>query len=303
MTILNVNYLKETQTKSSLLSGLLSKPIDYNVDIQMQANNQYADQNKIKSELNSNTGSSSCSRSSFSTISSNHKNIPIENFSLVNWTWSSELVNLYSALLSDDQKSICIHPYCNSCFETIAIRTNEPLKRDKITYWEVIFNKNISQGTSVMIGIGTRNARVHSTGYLNLVGMDEFGWGLSNKGHIWHSNTSRKFCDAFDKEHNENEPFMRIGCLYDGCTGTLAYYRNGVFLGIAFQNIRTNEQLYPMISSTVSKTIMRIDFVCESFPTLKELSRNSVIKHAANQEFMQMSKQILPKTLVNYLNN
>jgi SPRY domain-containing SOCS box protein 3 len=302
MTILNINYFKETQTKSSLLSALLSKPIDYNVDIQMQTNNQNVDQNKIKSELN--TKESSCSSScGFSNASNNPKNIPLENFSLVNWTWSSELVNSYSTLLSDDQKSICIHPYCNSCFETIAIRTNEPLKRDKMTYWEIVFDKNITQGTSVMIGVGTRNARVHSTGYLNLIGMDEFGWGLSSKGHIWHSNNSRKFCDPFDKAQNENETLLRIGCLYDGRTGTLAYYRNGVFLGVGFQNIRTNEQLYPMVSSTVSKTIMRIEFVCESFPTLKELSRNSIVNQAANQEFLQMSKNILPKTLVNYLNN
>ena len=39
-------------------------------------------------------------------------------------------------------------------------------------------------GTSMMFGIGTREARLHVDAFVNMLGEDEHSWGLSHKVRI-----------------------------------------------------------------------------------------------------------------------
>lgn len=59
---------------------------------------------------------------------------------------------------------------------TAAIRANLPINiyRNKY-YWEVLLKDKI-YGTSMMIGLTTSNARLHSNSYMNLIGEDSYGW-------------------------------------------------------------------------------------------------------------------------------
>jgi len=84
----------------------------------------------------------------------------------------------------------------------------------------------------MMFGIGTKKARLHVNSFTNLLGEDEHGWGLSHKGLIWHRGNESRFCPRF----RENEA-TKIGILFDGFAGTLSYYKDDVFLGIAFRGL------------------------------------------------------------------
>jgi len=224
--------------------------------------------------------------------------VPFKSHKPLDWSWHYEMesgcnVDSPPLLLSNDAKSVCFHPYCMGCFETNAIRGNKPLKLNALTYWEISLAEGVCAGTSVMVGVGRSRAKLNSNGYINLIGGDAHGWGLSNKGHLWHDNQSRVYCNPLSDDNNKGS--IRIGCLFDGYNGRLAFFKNGVCLGVAFENLldTSNSQcdsddegnllLYPMVSSTVSKSVMRLEMACENFATLKEMCRESVQKQIMEQ--------------------
>lgn len=223
-------------------------------------------------------------------IKSLKKNInPIKsNFSL-NWQWQSN--DITDSIVSEDLKSVCFHSNCSSCFETTAVRGAKALKKNAFTYWEItILNKQCT-GTSLMIGIGTAKANMKTTGYLNLIGSDQFSYGLAHTGHKWHANKSSLYCDQFES----NGP-VTIGCLFDGYKGTLSYYKDNKCLGIAFDNLfDQNDSFYPMVSSTVAQSVFRLECAYQNMPSLQELCRQQVVNS-------QLNTSQLPKSIVNYIN-
>ena len=265
------------------------------------------------------------------TCSASSVRAPFKAYKPLDWSWSYEMESSCNAdspplLLSADAKTVCFHPYCMGCFETNAIRVNRALKLNAFTYWEVSLPEAVCGGTSVMVGVGRRGAKLNANGYINLIGADQQSWGLSNKGALWHDNETRAHCPPFDVDSGAN---MRIGCLFDGYHGRLAFFRNGVYLGVAFDNLITRNaqglcdaehELYAMVSSTVSKSMMRLEVACESFATLKEMCRERVqqqIRAHASETHDQAAHNVyetfiykrsslatyLPKTVVDYLSN
>jgi SPRY domain-containing SOCS box protein 3 len=217
-------------------------------------------------------------------------NVPIKSgYHKIDWQWSQ---STESTILSNDKKSVCFHAECESCFETDAVRGNKPLKRNAFTYWEVnILNEHLN-GTSMQIGIGNKNAHFNTIGYLNLLGSDKNSYGLTHTGQLWHRNEGTKFCESW------NEPEAIIGCLFNGYNGQLSYYKNGKCLGVAFKNIDMNENLYPMISSTIAQSAFRLGFVCETFPSLKDLCRKSIV-----EQRISTFNENLPRTVLSFLKN
>ncbi|KAL2088768.1 hypothetical protein ACEWY4_015667 [Coilia grayii] len=117
-------------------------------------------------------------------------------------------------------------------------------------YWEIEFTEP-PYGTSVMVGLGTQQARLHTDQIqcINLLGMDEESWGLSYKGSLWHNGKSKKYTEAFyDKS-------TVIGVLLDLSSGGLSFYRNGVSLGLAFSGLdKVSRPLYPLVCSSAPET-------------------------------------------------
>ena len=198
------------------------------------------------------------------------------------------------------------HP--NKSFGTSAIRGDRPLLKNAFTYWQITISDRIF-GTSIMIGIGTKDAKTKSIGYLNLLGIDSNSWGLSHKGILWHDNCSKQFTNAFD----ENK-CVKIGCLFDGYKGRLAYFINDVYMGIAFDDIKVArrmeggeekgeevECLYPMISSTMSQCIMKLDFCYQTFPTLQEICRAIVVKNSNLFNSIKLEYPFIPQNIKEYL--
>jgi len=134
-------------------------------------------------------------------------------------------------------------------------------------FWEVTLLEPAS-GTSLMVGIGTRKAILHLSDYkyMDLIGMDENSWGLTYKGNLWHAASCQKsYCEPF------YEAGTVIGVHLNLYTGTLAFYRNGKNLGVAFTGLnQVTEPLYPMISSTAAITEMQLGVTSCRYLTLQE---------------------------------
>ncbi len=117
-----------------------------------------------------------------------------------------------------------------------------------------------------MFGIATKQARLHANSFINMLGEDEHGWGLSHKGLIWHNGHWKYFTKPF----RENVA-TTIGLLFDAGQGTLSYFRDGIPLGIAFTGLNMiQEDLFPMICSTAAKTEMTVCNQRREFYNLQE---------------------------------
>lgn len=118
----------------------------------------------------------------------------------------------------------------------------------------------------MMFGIGTKRGRLHAESFLNMIGEDEHGWGLSHKGALWHNNQWVQFTKPF----LENKP-TTIGLLFDAGQGTLTYFKDGLCLGVAFTGLNAiTEKLYPVVCSTAAKTEMTLANTRRDFFSLQD---------------------------------
>lgn len=157
------------------------------------------------------------------------------------------------------------------------------------------FNNVILPSNSMMFGIGTADVRLQANKFVNMLGEDENGWGLSHKGLLWHSGIAYKFAKRFV----ENQA-TKIGIYFDGINGTLTYFKDGVCLGVAFNGLhKIDKPLYPYVMSTAAKTEMYLAETRRVFPELKDLCRGEILKRIKDKSDLEHLE--LPIVVVDYL--
>lgn len=109
-------------------------------------------------------------------------------------------------------------------------RITRPVNNGRF-YWELHLGDRMF-GTSIMVGVGTAGVRTNTTGYKNLIGEDEHGWGLSHKGVVWHGGLWSPYTEPFPQNESTT-----IGVLFDGVAGTLGFFKDGRWLGVAFTGL------------------------------------------------------------------
>ena len=212
---------------------------------------------------------------------------PIRDCCRDEWTWDRNARSHEVRLITD--RHARFHP--NWSNGTAAVRGSTALNRGS-HYWEVHVSHRVF-GTSMMFGVATRRARLHANSFLNLLGQDEQSWGLSHKGVLWHAGESRTFTQAFV----ENRPTV-IGVLFDSHKRTLSYYKDRRFLGVAFQGLDIQEELFPIVSSTAAKTEMTLGLQLRSFDSLQDRCRDVIAQFSRNN---QLDRLPLPVPLLRYI--
>ncbi|XP_078062942.1 SPRY domain-containing SOCS box protein 3 isoform X2 [Mustelus asterias] len=142
-------------------------------------------------------------------------------------------------------------------------------------YWEVKFLE-APYGTSVMVGAGTKQACLHLGNYtfVNLLGMDSESWGLSYRGTIWHGGLSKRYTEPFYDEATI------IGVDLNLYEGTMAFYKNGHNLGVAFTGLnKAGVPLHPIVSSTAAETELQLGVRSCRFISLREQCLHTVLQH------------------------
>jgi SPRY domain-containing SOCS box protein 3 len=98
----------------------------------------------------------------------------------------------------------------------------------------------------MMFGIGKDSSKLLSPILFETLigGEDSNSYGLSHKGYLYHNGFVRQFCEPA----RDRQPLV-VGVLFDGPRRELSYFMDGVYMGIAFENLALdNEVYYPMIS-------------------------------------------------------
>ncbi|XP_064087883.1 SPRY domain-containing SOCS box protein 3-like [Macrobrachium nipponense] len=204
------------------------------------------------------------------------------------WRWSqhhkSHEVRLYA-------RTALFHP--NWSHGTAAVRGTHEINGG-LHYWEVHVSQRLF-GTAVMFGVCTSSARLHADTFVSLIGEDEFGWGLSHKGLLWHNGIWRKYTEPF----RENRA-TTIGVLFDGERGILGFFKDSRWLGVAFTGLdAVTEPLYPVIASTAAKTELSLGVTRRGWLGLQDRARHALLS-ALPQPHMLYTLP-LPPALRHYL--
>ena len=146
-----------------------------------------------------------------------------------------------------------------------------------------------------MFGVCTDQQRLHADAFINLIGENCHGWGLSHKGLAWHDGKWHHFTKPF----RENEA-TTIGMLFDGVSGTLTYYKDGECLGTAFTDLHeVTEDIFPVISSTAAKTEMVVGLRMRGYQDLQDRCRAAIVasmRHPSLIEYLP-----LPNRMIDYV--
>lgn len=264
-----------------MLLAALNRPVDHlNKIAVIELNCKKESSQQVKMELDE-----------FSSEPVANASVPLKNYHVLNWNWLKSESD--KQMYSDDLKTVCLHPFCTGCFKTDGVRVEQALKRNAFTYWQVEISKGALSGTSTMIGVGKARKNLSSIGYLNLIGCDQISWGLSTRGLLWHNNNYAKYCEAVQ----DAQP-VRIGCLFDGFSGRLSFFINDKYMGLAFDNIDLDEPIYPMVTSTVTKSLFKLTHVFESFPSLQDICKSNINKNSHLFNHVD-----IPRHLENFLGN
>ena len=194
-------------------------------------------------------------------------------------------------LYGPKQRIAHFHP--NWSNGTTGVRGTRALNGGRF-YWEV----NISQrifGTSMMFGIGTKKARLHVDGFVNMLGEDTNSWGISHKGLLWHGGKHRQYTKPF-----QENVATTVGVFFDGLEGTLSFYKDNTCLGEAFSGLQeVSEPLYPIVCSTAAKTEMTLGVLKRDFISLQDRCRASILACLTQEQ--QIDSLQLPVRIKKYI--
>jgi SPRY domain-containing SOCS box protein 3 len=217
--------------------------------------------------------------------------VPLREGCPEHWIWDKRDKSHEVRLFGPRHHIAHFHP--NWSNGTAGVRGTESLNRS-VHYWEIHISQRIF-GTSMMFGIGTKNARLHVDSFVNLLGEDCESWGLSHKGLIWHNGKWRQYTKGF----RENES-TTIGMLFDGFQGTLTYFKDSICLGVAFTGLnRVQQELYPIVCSTAAKTEMTLGVTLRGFTSLQDRCRAMITRYVHEHE--EVDDLPLPNKIKSYI--
>lgn len=205
------------------------------------------------------------------------------------------------SVLSHDSHSACLHAQCSSCFETEAARADTPIRRNCITTFEWHVSSHTTSGTSVMFGVCTESARLHSSnGYTDLFGGDKSSLALSSRGRLHYNGYSWPYCESFDdgREHT-------VRCVVNMSLGVIRFYVDGRLMGGGQQSLgdglndATGSRVYACVASTSNRSIFRLTRVYETYTTLKEMCVERIEADSSGQlMWTGLNEYRLPKSVL-----
>ena len=160
----------------------------------------------------------------------------------------------------DKSLNIVILPHTNSLiFRRYPVAQSTDCIRGKMGYssglhiWEIKWPAN-QRGTHAVIGVATKDAPLHCSGYKSLIGSngESWGWdiGRSKLMHDYTNNQPKTYPSyLLEKEEVIVVP-EKVSVILDMDEGTLAYMVDGQYLGVAFRGLKAlNKPLYPIVSA------------------------------------------------------
>uniref|UniRef100_A0A7E5A0M4 B30.2/SPRY domain-containing protein n=2 Tax=Panagrellus redivivus TaxID=6233 RepID=A0A7E5A0M4_PANRE len=175
---------------------------------------------------------------------------PPDAATLEKYAWNPEDRSLNIYVKEDDPLTFHRHPVAQS---TDCIR-------GKVGYsngfhvWQITWPKR-QRGTHAVVGVCTKEAPLHHTGYVSLIGQntESYGWDIiRNKcSHNGKATAVWAYPTITDLDPEDATP-SNIGdsfyCILDMDEGFMAFATDKQFLGVAFRGLK-GKKLYPVVSA------------------------------------------------------
>ncbi|XP_042345119.1 SPRY domain-containing SOCS box protein 2 [Plectropomus leopardus] len=192
--------------------------------------------------------------------------------------------------------------------------------------WEVLWSPE-HRGSHAVVGISRQSCPLQASGYNVLVGGDAQSWGWELKtSQLWHAGQRvRLYPGTRARCHSEATEDLRtkfsasshtkvaqtplpiperVLLVLDADAGTLGFFVEGSFLGVAFKDLPCGVELFPAVSSVRGGARIRLRYLngaTRDPPALMALCGLSIRQFLGQQRQNQMDKLPLPPYLQHYL--
>lgn len=200
--------------------------------------------------------------------------MPVEFGNATEWKWNSSKIPTNGVNFSKENGGqATIHSRTTSGM--VALRSSSPLNNLRC-YWEVEV-KFKTTTSELMFGVCADDFPVKFRTFNQAARSKQFcSWILSQNGLVYHAAKPTVYTTPFKLGRE-----FTMGFLFDSSAGTLSYYKNGEYLGVAFNNMRepSGLPLFPMICSSNSARVrLTLKNVRTELPTMKERCRDILIR-------------------------
>ncbi|KAK0400100.1 hypothetical protein QR680_003357 [Steinernema hermaphroditum] len=203
------------------------------------------------------------------------------------WTWDEEFSTGYKPIVYKGA-GVIFHPELS--FGTAAARVNKPLTSKTVAYWEIKVPHPLF-GTSIMFGVGTKDARTTlPISFNDLLGEDDCSIGLNHHGKLLLSGDKYDFCNPLSSGKPEG---ITLGILFNGPQASISFFNEGFKLGTASLKLDLSQTYYPMVASTAQRSQFIITRQLVAAPTCPTLFE-SAVRRVASMVVCDGAVEVLP---------
>ena len=216
-----------------------------------------------------------------------------EHLPYCEWHWNDKDCGK-DLILHRNKLGVTFHP--NKSSGCVAVRGTKVLRPNMEHYFEVEM-RGPFHGKARQVGIGTKHTALQSNNcdFYPLIGKDLSSWGVNYDGSKSNAGNTKRHISIDPDKYD----IIRVGVHYDSYYGTISFELNGKSLSIAYENVHTNIDMYPMLCGSAANTQMRLTYSGSSVASLKAISRGVIRSSVANEK--DLEKLALPTHLKSYL--
>uniref|UniRef100_A0A0N5C671 B30.2/SPRY domain-containing protein n=1 Tax=Strongyloides papillosus TaxID=174720 RepID=A0A0N5C671_STREA len=231
---------------------------------------------------------------------------PLDQKVMEDHAWNPNDRSLNIFVKDDDPLTLHRHPVAQS---TDCIR-------GKVGYshgfhvWKITWPRE-QRGTHAVIGVATKEARLHAVGYTSLIGStsDSYGWDIVRL-KCSHDARHREQWDYPSNEYIPNGLFgdttdvpETIYCILDMDEGYMAFATDEKYLGVAFRGLK-GKTLYPIVSAVWGHCEITIKYLGgfpPEAPSLMSTCRRAIRSHLGRRNTKNIYDLNLPRCCIDYL--
>lgn len=216
-----------------------------------------------------------------------------EHLPFCEWRWNDKDCGK-DLVIHRQRLGVTFHPVKSS--GCVVVRGEKVLRPNMEHYFEVEL-RGPFHGKARQVGVGTKHTALQSNSYdfYPLIGKDLSSWGVNYDGVKANAGTTNRHVSIVPDKYD----VIGIGVHYDSYYGTVAFEVNGRSSGLAYENVHTNIDMYPMLCASSAGTHMRLVYSASSVTSLKAIARG-VIRSSVPRE-KDIEKLVLPAHLKSYL--
>uniref|UniRef100_A0A8R1IAR5 B30.2/SPRY domain-containing protein n=1 Tax=Caenorhabditis japonica TaxID=281687 RepID=A0A8R1IAR5_CAEJA len=215
-------------------------------------------------------------------------------------SWNPEDRSLNIFVKDEDKFTFHRHPVAQS---TDCIRGKIGYSRG-FHVWQIEWPER-QRGTHAVVGVATKTAPLHATGYTALIGTtnESYGWDITRRECHHDSKHTMTWRYPFNNTRDVYHVPDKFYCILDMDEGYMAFATDEEYLGVAFRNLK-GKTLYPIVAAVWGHCEISMRYLGSLEPeplSLSELCRRRVRIElgAAPEEYIE--QLALPPILKRYL--